>query len=125
MCACCGGRIDRYHHIAPRHKGGSDGPENLVGLCEECHAKVHTGKLSLTKLGQAKKYAALSILNQVIPYIYDGLVAMFGEDHVHVCDGWQTAELRKRLKLKEGGDDYIFATTLSDERKVLIRARKC
>ena len=35
------------------------------------------------------------------------------------------AELRKRLKLKEGGDDYIFATTLSDERKVLIRARKC
>lgn len=54
MCACCGGRIDRYHHIAPRHKGGSDGPENLVGLCEECHAKVHTGKLSLTKLGQAK-----------------------------------------------------------------------
>ena len=30
------------------------------------------------------------------------------------------AELRKRLKLKEGGDDYIFATTLSDERKVLI-----
>ena len=35
------------------------------------------------------------------------------------------AELRRRLKLKEGGDDYIFATTLSDERKVLIRARKC
>lgn len=104
MCACCGGRIDRYHHIAPRHKGGSDGPENLVGLCEECHAKVHMGKLSLTKLGQAKKYAALSILNQVIPYIYDGLVAMFGEDHVHVCDGWQTAELRKRLGLSKTHD---------------------
>lgn len=34
------------------------------------------------------------------------------------------AELRKRLKLKEGGEDYIFATTLSDEQKVLIRGRK-
>lgn len=34
------------------------------------------------------------------------------------------AELRKRLKLKEGGDAYIFATTLADERKVLVRGRK-
>lgn len=35
------------------------------------------------------------------------------------------AELRKRLKLKEGGEDYIFATTLSNEQKVLIKGRKC
>lgn len=34
------------------------------------------------------------------------------------------AELRKRLKLQEGGEDYLFATTLSDERKVLIKCRK-
>lgn len=34
------------------------------------------------------------------------------------------AELRKRLKLKDGGDIYIFATTLSDERKVLIKCLK-
>lgn len=34
------------------------------------------------------------------------------------------ADLRKRLKLKEGGEDYIFATTLVDESKVLIRCRK-
>jgi hypothetical protein len=33
-------------------------------------------------------------------------------------------ELRKRLKWKEGGEDYIFATTLADERKVLIRGKK-
>lgn len=35
------------------------------------------------------------------------------------------AELRKRLKLGEGGEEYIFATTLSDGRKVLVRGRKC
>lgn len=34
------------------------------------------------------------------------------------------AELRKRLKLKEGGEDYLFATTLADENKVLIKCRK-
>jgi hypothetical protein len=31
------------------------------------------------------------------------------------------AELRKKLKLSEGGNDYIFATTLAEgEKKVLI-----
>ena len=30
------------------------------------------------------------------------------------------AELRKRLKLKDGGENYIFATTLSDESHVLV-----
>ncbi len=34
------------------------------------------------------------------------------------------AELRKRLKLKEGGEDYVFATTLQDGQKVLIRCVK-
>ena len=34
------------------------------------------------------------------------------------------AELRKRLKLKEGGDDYLFATTLADESKVIIKCKK-
>lgn len=34
------------------------------------------------------------------------------------------AELRKRLKLKDGGDTYIFATTLSDESHVLLICEK-
>lgn len=34
------------------------------------------------------------------------------------------AELRKRLKLKEGGEDYLFATTLADESKVLIKCKR-
>lgn len=33
------------------------------------------------------------------------------------------AELRKRLKLEEGGDTYLFATTLADEKKTLISCR--
>ena len=34
------------------------------------------------------------------------------------------AELRKRLKLKDGGETYIFATTLSDESHVLVITKK-
>ena len=35
------------------------------------------------------------------------------------------AELRKKLKLKEGGELYIFATTLANGEKVLIKGVKC
>lgn len=34
------------------------------------------------------------------------------------------AQLRKKTKLKDGGDTYLFATTLKDERKVFIRCVK-
>lgn len=35
-----------------------------------------------------------------------------------------TAEIRKRLKLKDGGNVYLFATTLSDGKHVVIRCQK-
>lgn len=34
------------------------------------------------------------------------------------------ADLRKRLKISEGGNDYLFATTLKDNSKVLILCKK-
>ena len=34
------------------------------------------------------------------------------------------AEVRKRLKLGEGGETYLFATTLNDGRKILLRCSK-
>jgi hypothetical protein len=33
-------------------------------------------------------------------------------------------ELRKRTRVKDGSDVYLFATTLADERKALVRCRK-
>jgi hypothetical protein len=33
-------------------------------------------------------------------------------------------ELRKKTKLKDGGDAYLFATTLPGERKMLIKCHK-
>ena len=37
---------------------------------------------------------------------------------------FSVAELRKRLKLKDGGEIYIFATTLSDDSHVLVITEK-
>ena len=35
-----------------------------------------------------------------------------------------TAELQKKLKTKDGGDLYLFATTLSNDNKVLIICKR-
>lgn len=38
--------------------------------------------------------------------------------------GLTVAEIRKRFKVSEGGDDYLFFTTLSDGKKVVIKCIK-
>lgn len=92
------------HHIIPRHKRGSDGPENRIGLCDHCHHLVHIGELDIDAVGMEQKYAALSVLNQAIPYIYQGLVEIFGEDHVHVCQGYETQVFRDLSGLEKDHD---------------------
>lgn len=37
---------------------------------------------------------------------------------------FSVADIRKQTKLKEGGSDYVFATTLANEKKVLILCNK-
>lgn len=36
----------------------------------------------------------------------------------------KVSDLRKKLKIAEGGDNYLFATTLKDKSKVIIRCKK-
>ncbi|MBQ7456598.1 MAG: HNH endonuclease [Desulfovibrio sp.] len=69
-CCLCGKRqIEDYHHLAKASEGGSDLPENLIGVCALCHEKIHKGGLS-TKIAEIKKkYHHLSVLNTAIPYI--------------------------------------------------------
>lgn len=42
VCAGCGTweRLT-WHHVVPRCLGGSDGPSNLVTVCQTCHAAIH------------------------------------------------------------------------------------
>ena len=93
-CILCDGAIEHHHHIVPRHKGGSNTPENIVGLCNICHIKVHTNRSLLDRIGLKKKYGGTSILNISIPFIYNELLEMFGEDHMHTCYGQETASAR-------------------------------
>ncbi|MFX0092469.1 MAG: HNH endonuclease, partial [Candidatus Hodarchaeota archaeon] len=36
------------HHIIPRTEDGTDVPQNLIVLCQTCHAQVHTGSKRLS-----------------------------------------------------------------------------
>ncbi len=107
-CACCDSSIEHFHHIKPRHESGSDAPENLIGLCNTCHSKVHLGDIDLKQAGLKKKYAALSVLNQTMPYIAQELIDMFGEDHVRFCTGYQTSMVRDSIGMdKDHPEDAI------------------
>lgn len=41
-CRQCGQYTEAVpHHVVPRSQGGSDDPDNLILLCEECHRTLH------------------------------------------------------------------------------------
>lgn len=52
-------------------------------------------------------------------------LASLGKANLTVRNFPETVDvLRKRLRLREGGEVYLFATTLADERRVLLRCEK-
>lgn len=109
MCLLCNKTsIEHYHHMIPRSKNGSDTLANVVGLCAKCHEKVHKNEKSKQKLNVLhtklyKKYGALSVLNQIIPYLVDKLSEIF-LDHLYVTWGYYTKQTRKRLGLVKNHD---------------------
>ena len=110
-CLFCSKAIEHYHHVVPKHKGGSDTLPNMVGLCSKHHGLVHTDKsfalrLSRKKEGLNKKYGALSVLNQIIPSLLEELQALFPE-HVFIVSGKDTKKYREENQLAK--DHYIDA----------------
>ena len=103
-CLCCGKeKIDHYHHIVPRSRGGSDRWYNKAGLCDECHSRVHKGEISLAATGEKKRYAGISVLNQAVPFIAEEL----GEQmpHFDTCTGKDTYDIRELFDIVKDHDN--------------------
>ena len=103
-CIMCKNEIEHCHHIIPKHLGGSDNIENRAGLCDRCHTKVHTdaefeAKLKTKKEGQLKKYGALSVLNQITPFLLEALPQKYPDKDIYVITGRETYALRNQLGL--------------------------
>ena len=118
-CLLCGKKKIRYHHhIVPKSLGGSDTIDNIAGLCHECHygengvhkSETAAGRLKGKKNGLRKKYHALSVINQVMPYVLERLAGMLP---VCLTAGWETQAARKKYMLpekqKDDGTHYMDA----------------
>ncbi len=103
LCCLCNKKpIEHYHHLVHRSQGGSDLPENLIGVCKSCHDKIHNSKLKTKIKGIKKEFHHLSVLNQAIPYITDEL-----ENYGYECrifTGKETSDYRKKHKIGKDHD---------------------
>jgi len=112
-CQQCGVKNTRLeaHHIKLTSEGGKDTINNLITLCEQCHSKVHSGKIHLRKPGVSgfkDKIAQRTMQGK--HYLYSSLNQKYGLDRVY---GYQTAEFRKEIGLpKDHDSDALAIATL-------------
>ena len=106
-CQCCGKKNIRLevHHIIYRSNGGTNDENNLITLCENCHSKVHDGKLTINKKPKKLnlKYAThMNIIRSQLLKYYPEAIETFG---------FVTKENRNHLSLPK--DHYIDACVVA------------
>lgn len=70
-CALCDcSRYLQIHHVIPRGKGGSNAVQNLITLCDRCHAAAHG--LDLDDTGITAADMEQLCLEYVQDYYVDG-----------------------------------------------------
>ena len=115
-CKICGKSKCRLeiHHILPRSKGGKDSISNLITLDEQCHNKIHSGKLKLNLTGvDGFKDRIAQRTMQGKTYLYKELSKIANLSKVY---GYQTSELRKELGLDKDHDIDAFCISLLNNK---------
>ena len=109
-CQYCKGKRKNsnleVHHIVFRSQGGSDNQENLITLCHTCHSLLHSGKISLDKVGIKKgtlnHATQMNIIRSQLLKIYPSAIETFG---------YVTKENRQCLNLPK--EHYIDACVIA------------
>lgn len=72
ICMACGQPANEAHHMIPLSKGGEDSEENVILLCQSCHAgRLHKSYQDyLTALAALKFYAESKIMG-TLPVILE------------------------------------------------------
>ena len=109
-----GARLE-VHHIIRKADGGTDVPENVVTLCEDCHKAHHRGerKLKLKKPPQHKGEAHMNAMrNRLMREIYN-----FGVK-VRFTYGYKTAMARRDhgIEKSHDSDAYCIAGNFAADR---------
>ena len=119
-CRACGkgkkdGKKLEVHHIIRKADGGTDVPENVVTLCEDCHKAHHRGerKLKLKRPPQHKGEAHMNAMrNRLMREIYSfGVVVRF-------TYGYKTAMARREhgIEKSHANDAFCIAGNFNAER---------
>ena len=67
------------HHIVFRSNGGTDTPDNLITLCEECHTKIHRGEFTIKGVKSKTKHATeMGIIKSQLKKRFGGFEECFG-----------------------------------------------
>ena len=115
-CQICGKTHTRLevHHIILRSEGGSNRMDNLVVLCKDCHAKVHTGELDFTK--KVKSFKHSSHMNIMRKRLVQSLKNEFS--NVFETFGYLTKYVREKLGLVKShcNDAFIISHNLDAEQ---------
>ena len=106
------------HHIIRRADGGTDVPENVVTLCEECHKAHHTGerKLKFRRPPMHKGEAHMNAMRKQIEAIF---ILVYGcEMPVQFTYGYKTAMERRGhgIEKSHANDAYCIAGNFCAER---------
>lgn len=117
-CQCChkSGIPLQVHHIVYRSNGGSDHEDNLMTLCEQCHADIHSGKKKLRKKGLKKTLKDATQMNHLAKLLqgeYHNAMITFGYvtkanrqkiglDKTHYNDAVAIACCGKKIKFETG-----------------------
>ena len=115
-CQICGvkqAKLEVYH-IRSRSEGGSNRMDNLVVLCKDCHAKVHTGELDFTK--KVKSFKHSSHMNIMRKRLVQSLKNEFS--NVFETFGYLTKYVREKLGLVKShcNDAFIISHNLDAEQ---------
>lgn len=115
-CQICGVKQAKLevHHIRSRSEGGSNRMDNLVVLCKDCHAKVHTGELDFTK--KVKSFKHSTHMNIMRKRLVQSLKNEFS--NVFETFGYLTKYVREKLGLVKShcNDAFIISHNLDAEQ---------
>ena len=112
-CQICGKEYDgqgwHLHHIKQRKDGGSDRPDNLALVHQQCHKDFHKGKLSKFKFKKCKEYKETTFMNILRQQIFKRL-------NCKITYGSYTKIDRNKLNLEK--THFNDAIAISDIKRI-------
>ena len=109
----------KVHHIIPRKAGGTDKPDNLALLHEECHIKMHR-KNKTHLLKKNKQFKPETFMSSVRWKLFKNLKTL--KIPLQLCYGYSTKLKRHKLNLEKDHHTDAFVIAGGEDQP---RAKIC